>query len=245
MANDNQQQEQMMAELRAMIREEVALALMGMAEPKGMAFLNGAVGGGNDSAVSDTNPYAGETVGECGTRDSDLYQWRHTGSGTVTIKNVAVSFDSVVTMYADSSVAISGTKYVYAEVTWTKDGDDVITGITSVTIGVETSFANASKKLSADAGYRAPLYQLKLNTTTNDVECVKDYVRGVVVSIYSTAATGGGGGTTGYTETTVPIIWQYDTSAHKWQYKTGTVLVKNSTTAATWTDGITFAQFSD
>ncbi len=58
-------------------------------------------------------------------------------------------------------------------------------------------------------------------------------------------ATPSSGAPSGYTETTIPILWQYDTSSHKWQYKTATVLVKDSTTAETWTDGITFAQFSD
>ena len=59
-------------------------------------------------------------------------------------------------------------------------------------------------------------------------------------------AMGGGGGTpSGYTETTVPVSWQYDSSSHKWQFKTATVLVKDGTLADTWSDGIAFAAFND
>lgn len=55
----------------------------------------------------------------------------------------------------------------------------------------------------------------------------------------------GGGTPSGYTETSIPIIWRYDTSAHKWQYKKATVLVKDNTTDSTWTDAISFTEFND
>lgn len=72
-------------------------------------------------------------------------------------------------------------------------------------------------------------------------------MRGVVVSIYSTAASGSGGGSlTGYTEIAdapVALRWN-EASSHKIEVKRATVLYKD-TTLTDWADFVVPTAFPD
>lgn len=160
--------------IRMLAREEALLAADPVDSPSSFSPSDIPMAGGHVQAV------------HTGLRSRDTFHWAHSGSGAVTIKNVFVAFDGVVTGYADGSVNVSGTTYVCATVSFTME-EKKATGVESVTIGSAGAFEDASKKILGDddelTGVVVPIYKLQKLAGSDVVVCLEDYVHGVPCAV--------------------------------------------------------------
>lgn len=179
-----------------------------------------------------------------GTEDRSIIAWDDVDSEYVSM----AMFDTDV----DGGTVALGSGTVVTDIT-KSETDGKLLKVTKGTLGPSGTDTNVALK------WESGKWVNSLPVDTSNDEQSGDLTTGArVVTGVKTGGTGkllqlvtkplgtmGGGGITGYTETSIPILWQYNTSAHKWQFKKATVLVKDNTTDSTWTDAITFVQFND